>query len=85
MARVGGACGAHDASQHVAGDARFGGGVCPRAFGGRGFAQGVAEFEVAGYVARRVGVGNVAGDGALALGTQDKCGAVEIQPVGHLF
>ena len=48
-----------------------------------GGSHGVAEIKVAGHVAGRIGVGNVAGDDALPFGTHDQGFRVEVQAIGH--
>jgi hypothetical protein len=47
-------------------------------------AHGVGKLEVARHKARRVGIGDVAGNGALALGTQQQRVAVKVQSLGQL-
>jgi hypothetical protein len=53
-------------------------------FGSCGCAQRLAEFHVPAHVAWGIGVGDVAGNDALALGTQHQGLALEIEPVRHL-
>ncbi|MNV80648.1 hypothetical protein D3C71_1742650 [compost metagenome] len=49
-----------------------------------GFTQRVTELEITGHITGGVGVGDVAGDGALTFRTQQERVAVKIQLVRHL-
>ena len=83
VVRIGGACGSVRAAGGQPRDGRAG-----RAGGrrchARGLAQRIAKLEVPSHIARRVGVGDIAGDGALAFTAQHQGVAVKIQLVGHL-